>query len=30
VVCAPLTVDDENPHDAESARVLPVLFKTGS
>jgi tRNA A-37 threonylcarbamoyl transferase component Bud32/tetratricopeptide (TPR) repeat protein len=31
VYCAPLTVDDEaNPNDTEPARVLPVLFKTGS
>ncbi|MBA3503983.1 MAG: serine/threonine protein kinase [Deltaproteobacteria bacterium] len=31
VYCSPLTVEDEpNPNDAESARVLPVLFKTGS
>ena len=31
VSCSPLSVEDEpNPNDAESARVRPVLFKTGS
>jgi hypothetical protein len=31
VYCSTLTVEDEpHPNDAESARVLPVLFKTGS